>query len=54
MSMVKHMPTIHVSVLIIEMQEQLQYRVSYQKAWLSKQMAIDQLYRDWDTLYKKI
>ncbi|PPS04195.1 hypothetical protein GOBAR_AA16468 [Gossypium barbadense] len=46
--MVKDMPTILVSMLIFEMKEQFQYRVSYRKAWLDKQMTMDQVYRDWD------
>ncbi|KAK5792549.1 hypothetical protein PVK06_033664 [Gossypium arboreum] len=45
MPMVKDMPTIKVSVLIAEIQVRFQYRVSYRKAWIAKQMAMEQLYR---------
>ncbi|KAK5785677.1 hypothetical protein PVK06_040283 [Gossypium arboreum] len=51
MPMVKDMPTIKDLVLIAEMQARFQYRVSYRKAWITKQIAMEQLYRDFDTLY---
>ncbi|PPD71019.1 hypothetical protein GOBAR_DD32103 [Gossypium barbadense] len=54
MPMVKHMPAILVSVLIAKMQEQFHYQVSYQKAWIAKQMAMKQLYRDWDASYNEL
>ncbi|XP_016681874.2 uncharacterized protein [Gossypium hirsutum] len=54
MPMVKDMPTIKVSVLIAEMQAQFQYRVSYWKAWIAKQMAMEQLYGDYDSSYNKL
>ncbi|XP_016724705.2 uncharacterized protein [Gossypium hirsutum] len=36
------------------MQAQFQYRVSYRKAWWAKQMAMQQLYGDWDESYNEI
>ncbi|PPS12863.1 hypothetical protein GOBAR_AA07771 [Gossypium barbadense] len=54
MPMVKDMPTIKVSVLIAEMQARFQYRVSYRKAWIAKQMAMEQLYRDFDASYNEL
>ncbi|XP_017624911.1 uncharacterized protein LOC108468543 [Gossypium arboreum] len=54
MPMVKDMPTIKVSVLIAEIQERFQYRVSYRKEWIAKQMAIEQLYRDFDASYNEL
>ncbi|PPD81755.1 hypothetical protein GOBAR_DD21311 [Gossypium barbadense] len=52
--MVKDMLTIKVSVLIVEMQARFQYRVSYCKAWIAKQMTIEQLYRDFDGSYNEL
>ncbi|XP_016673040.2 uncharacterized protein [Gossypium hirsutum] len=46
--------TIKVSVLITEMQAQFQYQVSYRKAWIAKQMAMEQLYGDYDSSYNKL
>ncbi|PPS11757.1 hypothetical protein GOBAR_AA08902 [Gossypium barbadense] len=54
MPMVKDMPTIKVSVLIAEMQARFQYRVSYRKTWIAKQMAMKQLYGDFDALYNEL
>ncbi|KAK5774576.1 hypothetical protein PVK06_042431 [Gossypium arboreum] len=54
MSMVKDMPTIKVSVLIAEIQARFQYRVSYRKAWIAKQMAMEQLYGDFDASYNEL
>ncbi|PPR87262.1 hypothetical protein GOBAR_AA33424 [Gossypium barbadense] len=54
MPIVKDMPTIKVSILIVEMQAQFQYRVSYLKAWTAKQMAMEQLYRDTDASYNEL
>ncbi|PPD79265.1 hypothetical protein GOBAR_DD23814 [Gossypium barbadense] len=54
MPMVKDMPTIKVSVLITKMQARFQYRVSYRKAWIAKQMAIEQLYGDYDSSYNEL
>ncbi|KAK5770642.1 hypothetical protein PVK06_046795 [Gossypium arboreum] len=54
MLMVKDIPTIKVSVLIAELQVRFQYRVSYQKAWIAKQMTIEQLYGDFDALYNEL
>ncbi|PPR85181.1 hypothetical protein GOBAR_AA35506 [Gossypium barbadense] len=54
MPMVKDMPTIKVSVLIAEMQARFQYRVSYRKAWIAKQMAMEQLYGDFDASYNEL
>ncbi|PPD97882.1 hypothetical protein GOBAR_DD05084 [Gossypium barbadense] len=54
MPMVKDMPTIKVSVLIAETQARFQYRVSYRKAWIAKQMAMQQLYEDFDASYNKL
>ncbi|KAK5783008.1 hypothetical protein PVK06_037515 [Gossypium arboreum] len=54
MPMVKDMPTIKVSVLIVEIQARFQYRVSYQKAWIAKQMAMEQLYGDFDASYNEL
>ncbi|PPS03085.1 hypothetical protein GOBAR_AA17583 [Gossypium barbadense] len=54
MPMVKDMPTIKVLVLIAEMQARFQYRVSYRKAWIAKQMAIEQLYEDFDASYNEL
>ncbi|XP_017647920.1 uncharacterized protein LOC108488126 [Gossypium arboreum] len=48
MPMVEDMPTIKVSILIAEMQARFQYRVSYRKAWIAKQMAMEQLYGNFD------
>ncbi|PPS01505.1 hypothetical protein GOBAR_AA19157 [Gossypium barbadense] len=54
MPMVKYMPTIKVSVLITEMQARFQYRVSYRKGWIAKQMEIEQLYWDFDVSYNEL
>ncbi|PPR84135.1 hypothetical protein GOBAR_AA36576 [Gossypium barbadense] len=54
MPMVEDMLTIKVSVLIVEMQAQFQYRVSYRKAWIAKQMAMEQLYRDFNASYNEL
>ncbi|PPD84440.1 hypothetical protein GOBAR_DD18619 [Gossypium barbadense] len=54
MPMVKDMPTIKVSILIAEMQARFQYRVSYRKVWIAKQMAIEQLFGDYDSSYNEI
>ncbi|PPS05008.1 hypothetical protein GOBAR_AA15659 [Gossypium barbadense] len=54
MLMVKDMPTIKVLVLIAEMQARFQYRVSYRKAWIAKQMAMEQLYGDFDASYNEL
>ncbi|PPE02186.1 hypothetical protein GOBAR_DD00784 [Gossypium barbadense] len=54
MPMVKDMSIIKVSVLIAEMQARFQYRVSYRKAWIAKQMAIEQLYGDYDSSYNEL
>ncbi|PPS10075.1 hypothetical protein GOBAR_AA10571 [Gossypium barbadense] len=51
---VDNVPTIKVSVLIAEMQTRFQYRVSYRKAWIAKQMAMEQLYRDFDASYNQL
>lgn len=29
-------------------------QMSYRKAWLAKQMAMEQLYNDWDTSYNEL
>ncbi|PPD76105.1 hypothetical protein GOBAR_DD26970 [Gossypium barbadense] len=52
--MVKDIPTIRVSVLIAEIQARFQYRVSYRKAWVAKQMAMEQLYGDYDSSYNEL
>ncbi|XP_017613501.1 uncharacterized protein LOC108458602 [Gossypium arboreum] len=54
MPLVKDNPIIPVSTLIADMQAQFQYRVSYRKAWLVKQMAMQQLYGDWDESYNEL
>ncbi|XP_040950114.1 uncharacterized protein [Gossypium hirsutum] len=54
MPLVKENPIIPVSTLIADMQAQFQYRVSYRKAWLVKQMAMQQLYGDWDESYNEL
>ncbi|KAL1175878.1 hypothetical protein V6Z11_A04G119700 [Gossypium hirsutum] len=54
MPMVEDMPTIKVWVLITKMQARFQYRVSYRKAWIAKQMAIEQLYRHFDASYNEL
>ncbi|XP_052882757.1 uncharacterized protein LOC128291605 [Gossypium arboreum] len=54
MPMVEDMPTIKVWVLITEMQARFQYRVSYRKAWITKQMAIEQLYGHFDASYNEL
>ncbi|XP_052877232.1 uncharacterized protein LOC128283858 [Gossypium arboreum] len=54
MPVVKDMPTIKVSVLIAEMQARFQYRVSYRKAWIAKQMVMEQLYGDFNASYNEL
>ncbi|XP_016747576.2 uncharacterized protein [Gossypium hirsutum] len=54
MPLVKDIPIILVSALIIDMQTRFQYRVSYRKAWWAKQMAMQQLYGDWDESYNEL
>ncbi|XP_016700027.1 uncharacterized protein [Gossypium hirsutum] len=49
--LVKESPTIQVSVLIADMQARFKYKVSYRKAWWAKQMAMQELYGDWDVSY---
>ncbi|PPS15684.1 hypothetical protein GOBAR_AA04892 [Gossypium barbadense] len=49
-----HSPTIPISTLIANMQARFKYKISYGKAWWAKQMAIKQLYCDWDALYNKL
>ncbi|PPD87074.1 hypothetical protein GOBAR_DD15979 [Gossypium barbadense] len=36
------------------MQARFQYRVSYRKAWIAKQMAMEQLYGDYDSSYNEL
>ncbi|KAH1113700.1 hypothetical protein J1N35_007078 [Gossypium stocksii] len=48
------MPTIKVLVLIAKMQTQFQYQVSYRKVWIATQMAIEQLYRNFDASYNEL
>ncbi|PPR90986.1 hypothetical protein GOBAR_AA29695 [Gossypium barbadense] len=54
MPMVKDISTIKVSVLIAKIQARFQYRVSYRKAWIAKQMAMEKLYGDFNALYNKL
>ncbi|PPR93804.1 hypothetical protein GOBAR_AA26869 [Gossypium barbadense] len=54
MPMVKDMPTIKVLILTAKMQAQFQYRVSYWKEWIVKQMEIEQLYEDFDASYNEL
>ncbi|XP_016709154.1 uncharacterized protein [Gossypium hirsutum] len=54
MPLVKDSSIIPVSTLIADMQARFQYRVSYRKAWWAKQMAIQQLYGDWDESYNEL
>ncbi|XP_016673069.2 uncharacterized protein [Gossypium hirsutum] len=54
MPLVKDSPIIPVSTLIADMQARFQYRVSYKKAWWAKQMAMQQLYGDWDESYNEL
>ncbi|XP_052878540.1 uncharacterized protein LOC128285193 [Gossypium arboreum] len=54
MPMVEDMPTIKVSVLITEMQARFQYQVLYRKAWIAKQMAMEQLYGNFDASYNEL
>ncbi|PPS05152.1 hypothetical protein GOBAR_AA15508 [Gossypium barbadense] len=54
MPMVEDMPTIKVLVLIAEIQARFQYQVSYGKAWIAKQMEIEQLYGDFDASYNEL
>ncbi|XP_016747146.1 uncharacterized protein [Gossypium hirsutum] len=54
MPLVKDNPIIPVSTLIADMQARFQYRVSYRKAWLAKQMAMQQLYGVWDESYNEL
>ncbi|PPD89215.1 hypothetical protein GOBAR_DD13859 [Gossypium barbadense] len=49
-----HTYTSTLSVLIAEMQARFQYRVSYRKAWIAKQMAMEQLYGDYDSSYNEL
>ncbi|PPS09687.1 hypothetical protein GOBAR_AA10954 [Gossypium barbadense] len=43
-----------ISILIAEMQARFQYRVSYRKAWIAKQMAMEQFYGDFDASYNEL
>ncbi|XP_012488039.1 uncharacterized protein LOC105801266 [Gossypium raimondii] len=54
MPLVKDSPIIPVSTLIADMQARFQYKVSYRKTWLAKQMAMQQLYGDWDESYNEL
>ncbi|KAK5770866.1 hypothetical protein PVK06_047023 [Gossypium arboreum] len=54
MPMVKDIPTIKVSVLITEIQARFQYRVLYRKAWIAKQMVIEQLYGNFEASYNEL
>ncbi|XP_040967943.1 uncharacterized protein [Gossypium hirsutum] len=54
MPLVKDSRIIPVSTLIADMQTRFQYRVSYRKAWWAKQMAMQQLYGDWDGSYNEL
>ncbi|PPD95061.1 hypothetical protein GOBAR_DD07901 [Gossypium barbadense] len=50
----RDIPTIKVLILIAKMQARFQYRVSYQKAWIAKQMAMEQLYGDYNSSYNEL
>ncbi|PPD89191.1 hypothetical protein GOBAR_DD13870 [Gossypium barbadense] len=50
MPLVKEMPTILVSVLIVDMQARFKYRVSDRKVW----WVMEQLYGDWDASYNEL
>ncbi|XP_017617579.1 uncharacterized protein LOC108462092 [Gossypium arboreum] len=52
--LVKQSPTIQVSILIMDMQARFKYKVSYRKVWWAKQMAIRELYGDWDASYNEL
>ncbi|XP_012483042.1 uncharacterized protein LOC105797650 [Gossypium raimondii] len=54
MPLVKDSPIIPMSTLIADMQARFQYKVSYRKAWLAKQMAMQKLYGDWDEAYNEL
>ncbi|XP_012453306.1 uncharacterized protein LOC105775331 [Gossypium raimondii] len=54
MPLVKDNPIIPVSTLIADIQARFQYRVSYRKAWWAKQMAMQQLYGNWDEAYNEL
>ncbi|KAK5802850.1 hypothetical protein PVK06_030476 [Gossypium arboreum] len=53
MPMVKDISTIKVSILIAKMQVRFQYRVSYRKALIAKQMAMEQLYENVNASYNE-
>ncbi|KAK5775195.1 hypothetical protein PVK06_043064 [Gossypium arboreum] len=46
--------TIPGSILLTDMQARFKYKVSYKKAWWVKQMAMKQLYGDWDASYNEL
>ncbi|PPS06638.1 hypothetical protein GOBAR_AA14009 [Gossypium barbadense] len=52
--LVKESPTIPVSTLIVDLQARFKYKVSYRKAWWVKQIAMQQLYGDFDVSYNEL
>ncbi|PPD87131.1 hypothetical protein GOBAR_DD15920 [Gossypium barbadense] len=52
--LVNDSPTIPISTLIADMQARFKYKVSYKKAWWVKQMAMQQLYSDFDASYNEL
>ncbi|KAH1082743.1 hypothetical protein J1N35_022504 [Gossypium stocksii] len=54
MPLAKDSPNILVPTLIADRKTRFQYRVSYRKAWWAKQMAMQQLYGDWDESYNEL
>jgi len=46
-------PSTPVLTIIAHMKSSLEYTVTYKKAWLGKQLAIENVYDNWEESYKK-
>jgi len=46
-------PSTPVSTIIAHMKSSLGYTVTYKKAWLRKQLAIENVYGNWEESYQK-
>jgi len=47
-------PSTTVSTIIAQMKSILGYTISYRKAWLGKQLAIEKVYGNWEESYQKL
>ncbi|XP_072086993.1 uncharacterized protein [Arachis hypogaea] len=53
-SLVEADPSLKVKSVIVEVQSKFNYTVSYRKAWLAKQKAVEKIYRGWEASYEAL